>query len=176
VDQFNDFITSSRVVNFSAGVGDVLTFGLTHGARELWDIGSVDTSAGTYHAGEVTGVVGSLGVGWIGGTKAAVSGYANFSHSLIPRAALRDLYEQTGSKFVRWLNMRGNRLNGDYVRWLQHAVMDPKAYQRLRPELKTVYGEWSTFRQTINRLPYTWGSAVYGGSSVATNELLYEGQ
>jgi hypothetical protein len=64
VDGFNDFITSPGVVNFSAGVGDVLTFGLTRGARDLWDIGSVDTTAGTYHGGEVVGVVGSLGVGY----------------------------------------------------------------------------------------------------------------
>jgi hypothetical protein len=46
VEQFNDFITSPRVVNFSAGVGDVQTFGLKQGARKLWDIRSVDSSAG----------------------------------------------------------------------------------------------------------------------------------
>jgi hypothetical protein len=174
MDQFNDFITSPNAVNFSGGVGDVLTFGLTQGARGLWDIGTVDTSAGSYYAGEAAGVVGSLGVGWIAGTKAAVSGYANFSHSLIPHAKLKNQYEQTGSRFVRWLDRRGNRLNGDYIPWLQHAVMDPKAYRRLRPALKAIYEEWGTFRQTINRLPYMWGSALYGGGAVATNELYEE--
>jgi RHS repeat-associated protein len=48
---FNNF------VNFSAGFGDGLTFGLTRLLRDALGIGSVDTCSGWYTAGEFAGIV-----------------------------------------------------------------------------------------------------------------------
>jgi hypothetical protein len=151
-------------VDFGAGLGDVLTFGITGAIRDQFDIGSVDRCSGEYTAGEVAGVAASIATGFVGGTKAVAkasspNNWANFSHSGTPASWNR------GS---RW-SKTGNRANGDYIpttgkRPDLHDFMDATA-----AGVGGKYPTWPTWRRAINRMPYTPGAAIYGGASAAMN-------
>jgi RHS repeat-associated protein len=75
--------------DMGAGLGDVLTFGITGSVRELLDLGSVDRCSRAYALGEASGIIVSLATGYAGGTKAIAKAsspvkWANFSHSGTP--------------------------------------------------------------------------------------------
>jgi RHS repeat-associated protein len=169
----------SGVVNFGAGLGDVLTFGLTRRAREALDIGGVDLCSSAYKYGEVAGIAGSVMTGFIGGTKAVATASSklgaeygvrlvDFSHSLKPSAELKNI----GTRFANWLNKKGNRLNGDYVPRNLHWRMDPVYRTKfLNDALRAEHVPFSDFRGLINRMPYTPGGLIYGATSMAANEI-----
>ncbi|WP_165797375.1 RHS repeat protein [Solimonas fluminis] len=158
-------------VDFSAGAGDVLTFGLTAQFRELTDIGTVDRCSSAYAYGEVAGVVGSIATGYLAGTKSvakasSLNNWQNFSHTLVPRSVLK----RFNNPFARWLNKTGNRLNGDHVPPEMHDLIDPVANsvgKSVAEAAKTP--PFSPLRQLPNRVPYTPGAAVYGTGSAAMN-------
>jgi len=150
--------------DFGAGLGDVLTFGITGAIRDQFDIGSVNRCSSAYTAGEVAGVVASVATGFVGGTKAVAkasspNNWANFSHSGTPASWNR------GS---RW-SKTGNRANGDYIpttgkRPDLHDFMDATA-----AGVGGKYPTWPAWRRAPNRMPYTPGAAMYGAASAAMN-------
>jgi RHS repeat-associated protein len=152
-------------VDFSAGFGDVLTFGITRQARNLFDIGGVDECSSAYSYGEYAGIAASVATGFAAGTRAFARqaspvGWSNFSHSGTPARWNR------GS----WWSRTGNRANGDYIpttgrRPDLHDLMDATA-----ASVGGNYPTWSTGRRAINRVPYTPGGALYGGASAALNQ------
>jgi len=158
-------------VDFSAGAGDVLTFGLTAQFRELTDIGTVDRCSSAYAYGEVAGVVGSIATGYLAGTKSvakasSLNNWQNFSHTLVPRSVLK----RFNNPFAKWLNKTGNRLNGDHVPPEMHDLIDPVANsvgKSVAEAAKTP--PFSPLRQLPNRVPYTPGAAAYGTGSAAMN-------
>ena len=164
-------------VNGAAGMGDVLTFGLTKQGRRLLKIESVDECSRAYAVGEVVGIVGSVATGFVGGTKAvarASSGaanFSNFSHTLLPNAVLKKF----DNGFARWLNRSGNRLNGDHLPVSRdfdlHARIDMVARRGLDPDWLARNPPFSPIRQAWNRVPYTPGAAIYGGASYALNRV-----
>lgn len=152
------------VVDFGAGFGDVVTFGLTIQARSLLDINNVNRCSNWYSAGEGTGVVATTAAGFVGGSRwfarqASPNNWSNFSHSGTPAKW------QRGSAWSR----SGNRANGDYIpttgtRPDLHDLMDATA-----AGVGGKYSTWPAWRRAINRLPYTPGGALYGGTSAAMN-------
>lgn len=164
-------------VDFWAGWGDMASFGLTNSIRELNGTnGSVNRCSGAYKWGEAAGFANTLAVGWAGGMRSAVRGWANYSHSMFPAkwatGALKNRKWWLDNKFGRWLAGRKskNRLNGDYVPWQLHARMDPAARNGLKPHQLAAAGPlFSSLRQAINRVPYFPGSAIYGGASFLMN-------
>ncbi len=159
------------VVDFAAGWGDELSFGLTNRVRDLMDTnGAVNKCSGSYKAGEAFGVANGIALGWAKGAKAAAraaspNNWSNFSHSLVPHRAMKG----STNPIIRWLDKVGNRLNGDHLpvggpRPDLHDLMDGTA-----AGVGGKYKTWPAWRRAINRVPYVPGAAVYGGGSVAMN-------
>jgi hypothetical protein len=164
----NSFINDAA--DFSAGWGDLVSFGLTAQARELWDIGAVDRSSDAYSSGEAFGFVNVALTGYGAGTRMAArassaTGWSNFSHSLFPHRWLR----RFNNPLAKWLDRTGNRLNGDFVSAQLHTRMDAAAQFGLSPAWLRANPLFSPLRQWINRIPYTPGSILYGTGSVAIN-------
>lgn len=169
----------SSVNNFSAGMGDVLTFGLGKHIRNAAGIGGVNVCSRAYSNGEWAGVVGSVATGFIGGTKAVAKASSklgrefnyplvDFSHSLLPSNQLKRM----GTRFSRWLNKKGNRLNGDFVPRNLHWRMDPEYRTKwLTDAERAKHVPFGDLRGLINRMPYTPGAALYGLSSMGLNNL-----
>jgi hypothetical protein len=155
-------------IDFFAGWGGMLSFGITAQIRDFYDIGSVDKCSRWYTAGEVVGFANGVAIGWVNGTKAtarAASGgpyhWQNFSHSLIPNRAMK----KSKNPIVRWFNKNGNRANGDYVTPKRHREMDPYVpMPRDEP-----HPRFSVPRQWINRIPYVPGTIVYSTGSFVMN-------
>ena len=62
------------VIDFIAGAGDTLSFGLTNWVRDQMGTNDfVNQSAGTYAAGEAGGVALSIGIGGAAGAEAATA-------------------------------------------------------------------------------------------------------
>ena len=128
----------------SAGFGDVLLFNTSNQIRDWFDIGSVDECSCAYNYGEWAGVAGSIGTGFMGGTKfianatRAATGeiaWSHFSHSLFPKSFLK----KCKNRFAKWLNEVGNRLNGDYITPELHWKIDPTFRTRfLKPEQRAM--------------------------------------
>lgn len=107
------------LVNFSAGLGDALLFGLGNPARDLLGInGSVDRSAGAYEAGSWTSF--GFGAGRLG-YAVAVKGYSIVASSgaaasafrasmRMPGAPVRDLTQYTTDAALRAAAGRSNPL------------------------------------------------------------------
>lgn len=151
-------------VNFGAGFGDVVTFGLTRHARSVLGIENVNRCSSWYAAGEVAGVGATAATGFVGGSRwfarqASSNNWSNFSHSGTPASW------QRGSAWSR----NGNRANGDYIpttgtRPDLHDFMDATA-----AGIGGKYPTWPSWRRAINRTPYTPGGALYGGASAGMN-------
>lgn len=138
--------------------------------------GNVNRCSSAYGWGEAAGFANTIAIGAAGGAKAAVSGYANFSHSLFPArwatGALKNRKWWLDNRFGKWLAGRRshNRLNGDYVPWQLHARMDELAYRSLSAVDKLRAGiPFGPLRQAINRMPYLPGSAFFGVGSAMMN-------
>lgn len=82
-------------VDFSAGLGDALLFGLGNPARDLLGVnGSVDTGAGAYSAGSWTSF--GFGVGRLG-YAAVARGYSIFAESGAAASAFRSSMRMPGA-------------------------------------------------------------------------------
>jgi RHS repeat-associated protein len=168
------------VVDFSAGWGDMLSFGITNQIRTLMGTnGSVNKCSGAYMGGEAFGFVNGLALGWAQGMKFTAKSlspvnYQNFSHSFLPNRTLKKL-EAMGIPGAKWFNKIGNRLNGDHIpttgaRGDLHDLMDSTAAAAgMKEAERAAFKPWSAGRQMINRIPYVPGSAIYGGSSAVMN-------
>ncbi|MBA8890008.1 RHS repeat-associated protein, partial [Dokdonella fugitiva] len=154
------------MVDFFAGWGDVVSFGLTNQVRSFmgWN-DVVNRCSGAYKGGEAFGFANDLAIGWAAGARSAVKGYAEFSHSAFPNRYLK----QFGNGFSRWLNSRGNRLNGDFMPWERHASIDPWAYRFASQAWKEANDIFPAWRQALNRIPYFPGAMAYGAGSAMIN-------
>jgi hypothetical protein len=156
------------MVDFSAGWGDMLSFGITSQIRNGLDIGSVNSCSLAYMGGEAFGFLNGFAWGWAAGTKgaakaASANNWSNFSHSLFPNRFLK----RFDNDFAKWLNKRGNRLNGDYVSPELHTRMDGRVFGSA--EWLSANPHFSPYRQLINRIPYVPGALGYGAGSAAMN-------
>jgi RHS repeat-associated protein len=146
--------------NFSAGVGDNLSFGLTGAIREslpgiYGDNGGVDKCSGAYGAGEWTGTGLALATGAAGGIKAAGA-------------------KAAGKEFSHWIpnRMGGPRSiwNGNYVSPARHYKHDPFRYP---PGWRDLGPKWNPALQQLDRIPNAIkggaAGAAYGGASQAAN-------
>jgi RHS repeat-associated protein len=146
--------------NFSAGVGDNLSFGLTGAIREslpgiYGDNGGVDKCSGAYGAGEWTGTGLALVTGAAGGIKAAGA-------------------KAAGKEFSHWIpnRMGGPRSiwNGNYVSPARHYKHDPFRYPSGWRDLGP---KWNPALQQLDRIPNAIkggaAGAAYGGASQAAN-------
>jgi len=143
--------------NFSAGLGDNLTFGLTSKVRDWMGTNDVvDRCSGFYKAGEWTGVGLTLATGIAGGIKLAGA-------------------KGIGREFSHWIPTRfgGPRSiwNGNYVSAARHYFHDPFRFPVGWRELGP---KWNPLIQQLDRIPnvYKGGAAgaAYGGASKATNK------
>ncbi len=158
-------------VDFSAGAGDVITFGIGKQIRRLDGIGSVNVCSSNYSNGEWAGVVASAVTGFVGGTKAVARAgstydWQNFSHSLVANRTLK----KSTNRIAKWLNKSGNRLNGDHINPELHRLIDPvaNAVGRTLAE-RRANPPFPAWRRGLNRIPYAPRAAAYGTSSRALN-------
>ena len=167
------------LVNFGAGWGDMVSFGATNAVRSAMGTNHyVNRCSTSYNAGEAAGFANSLAVGWAGGARSAVGGWANFSHSLFPArwatGAARNRKWWLDNPFGKWLAGRAskNRLNGDFVSWQMHARMDAAGRFGLSLENLAEAGPlFPLWRQLINRTPFFPGSIGFGAGSGVVNNV-----
>ncbi|MBF0526406.1 MAG: RHS repeat-associated core domain-containing protein [Deltaproteobacteria bacterium] len=138
------------VVDFSSGMGDVLSFGLTDWARDqMGTNGVVNKCSGSYSAGEWTGFGVSLATGVAGGLEAAGT-------------------KAAGKEFSHWIpkRMGGPRsiLNGNYVTAEEHALSDTYRYRFMPRDWKEANPLLNPLTQQWNRIPnvYKGGAAGAG--------------
>ena len=142
------------MVDFSAGVGSVLSFGLTDVINDATGASSVVNKCSGWHTlGTVTGIVLATAIGGAGGAEAAEA-----------NAGIQ------GFEFSHWMPVRmgGPRSiwNGNYVSQEMHYLTDPFRYpsgwQDWGPKLNPVL-------QQLLRIPYVYdgaaAGAAYGGAS-----------
>jgi RHS repeat-associated protein len=141
---------------FSAGMGDNLSFGLTSRIRDWMGTNDViDKCSGLYAAGEWTGVAVGVATGVAGGAKAAGT-------------------KMVGREFSHWIprRMGGPRaiFNGNYVTPARHYLHDPLRYP---PGWRALGDKWPAPLQQLDRIPnvFKGGAAggAYGGASMAGN-------
>ncbi|MGE4239862.1 RHS repeat-associated core domain-containing protein, partial [Ramlibacter sp.] len=147
------------VVDFSAGLGDVLLFGQGGRLREWFDVdGGVDPCSGEYGAGEWAGVAAGFVSGLAGGARMASGKAAGLEYShWIPR---RMLPESMRSSRTIW--------NGNYVPPARHYYHDPYRY----PKGWRDFGpKWNPVRQQFDRLPtaFKGGAAGAGYGAVSAS-------
>jgi hypothetical protein len=156
------------VANFSAGFGDMLTFGLTKLARRNIDPSLIDTSSGAYIGGEATGFVVSVAMGATGGLRATGSRMAGreFSH-WIPHRFLKGRGRWLARTFGR------SRFNGNFVTPARHYLHDafryPAGWRQLGPRLPR-------FLQQLDRVPRLYYGTAAGvgwglGGAYLANEI-----
>ncbi|RRD55623.1 RHS repeat-associated core domain-containing protein, partial [Comamonadaceae bacterium OH2545_COT-014] len=83
-----------RIVDFAAGWGDTISFGITNSVRGFMGTNEwVNKCSLVYRGGESLGLINSLSIGWVGGVKSvarakSISNWQHYSHTLIPRRVL----------------------------------------------------------------------------------------
>ena len=141
-------------LDFSAGTGDALTFGLTDWIRDQMGINDVvNHCSGAYNAGQWAGTILPLLTGIAGGIEAAGAKAAGneFSH-FIPN--------RWGGPRTIW--------NGNYVTTAEHALSDPYRYQFMPRAWKEANPMPGHIEQMWNRIPNTWkGTAAGAGYGAA---------
>jgi RHS repeat-associated protein len=146
-------------VDFSAGVGDTLSFGITNWIRDQGDFNAVDKCSGAYDAGEWTGLGIAAATGVAGGIRAAGS-------------------RGVGREFSHWIpnRMGGPRSiwNGNFVTPARHYLHDPFRYPRGWREIGP---KWPAWLQQVDRIPNVykgtaagvgWGAAGMGANGDCT--------
>ena len=145
-------------VDFSAGFGDTISFGVTYWARDqMGTNGAVDECSGGYSAGEWAGI----GFGFAAGGA----------------AGWRSANKKAGTEFSHWIpnRMGGPRSlwNGNYVSAVTHALSDPYRYRFMPKAWKALNPMPSQLTQQAVRVPNVyWGGAAGGaaaGASAAIN-------
>jgi len=140
---------SQGLVNYSAGLGDTLSWGLTNKLRDAMGTnGVVDKCSAAYTLGQVSGVVVDIGIGGAAGWRAAGANAG-----------------RTGYEFSHWIPTRlgGPRSlwNGNYVSQEFHYLTDPFRYP----------SGWQNFGdklpaalQQLLRLPWVYAGGAAGGA------------
>ncbi|HXI32501.1 MAG TPA: IPT/TIG domain-containing protein [Gemmatimonadales bacterium] len=157
----DDFVQDAA--NFSAGLGDNLTFGGTRKIREWMGTDQVvNKCSGFYTAGEVSGVALSVAIGAGAGAEAA-------------QGAAR------GMEWSHWIPNRyrtflpeaviDSELNGRYVTTAEHALNDPYRYRFMPRAWKDANPINPAWLRQWNRAP-EWvkgaaAGAAYGAGSAA---------
>ena len=147
------------VVDFSAGMGDVILFGQGQLIRDLLDIGGVDRCSSAYDAGEWAGIAASFATGAVGGLKAAGT-------------------KGAGREFSHWIpnRMGGPRSiwNGNFVSTEVHALSDPFRYRFMPRTWKAANPMPSRVNQQWVRMPNVYKGAgaggAYGAGGAAMND------
>ena len=138
------------VVDFSAGMGDTLSFGITNWARNKMDTnGVVNQCSTSYSAGEWTGIATSTVIGGAAGWRAAGT-------------------KAVGKEFSHWIpnRMGGPRSlwNGNYVSTVEHALSDPYRYRFMPRAWKEANPMSNPFFQQWNRIPNVYKGAGAGAA------------
>jgi hypothetical protein len=163
-------------IDYAAGAGDTLSFGLTKVARryigEWLGIGdaneAVDYHSGAYTAGEVSGIALDFAIGGAGGWKAAGEKAIGkeFSHAIPVRVLKRAstwLGDGRAGKFLR-TTFGDSKFNGNYVSAGEHAMSDPFRYLKGWTRNSVRY---SLPRKIISRTPNVYkGSFGLGGAGI----------
>jgi RHS repeat-associated protein len=136
------------LVDFSAGFGDTLSFGLTDSLRDLMGTnGVVNSDSGAYLSGEIAGIAHTTLLGGAAGLRAAGSA-------------------GRGLEFSHWIpnRMGGPRslFNGNFVTREFHALSDPFRYRFMPRTWKALNPMPSSAVQQWNRIPYVWKGAGAG--------------
>ncbi|WP_284085045.1 RHS repeat-associated core domain-containing protein [Acinetobacter haemolyticus] len=172
---------SDSFVNFSAGFGDTLLFGISSYVRTSWEIGSVDQNASAYSFGENFGIGASFLAGGAAGWKSAGTKARGleFSHWVPNRFVNGVLNPKNGSKsnrksyldndFGRWLVKKDNKWNGNYVTPKQHYLHDsyrsPTGWRNFGPRYHPILQQYS-------RIPLVYKGAAAGGAYGIAGETL----
>lgn len=147
------------VVDFGAGMGDVILFGQGQRIRDWFDIGGVDRCSSAYDAGEWAGIAAGFATGVAGGIKAAGT-------------------KGLGREFSHWIpnRMGGPRspMNGNFVSTEVHALSDPFRYRFMPRAWKAANPMPSRLDQQWVRIPNVYkgagAGAAYGAGGAAMND------
>jgi RHS repeat-associated protein len=144
------------VVDFAAGFGDTVSFGLTDWTRDqLGTNDVVNHCSRSYTAGQVAGVALDVAAGGAAGLEAAgVRG--------------------AGKEFSHWIPQRfgGSRSlwNGNYVTPIEHALSDPFRYRFAPAAWKEMNPMPNMLVQQLNRVPYAI-RGLFAGSAVGADQV-----
>lgn len=156
------------VSDFFAGMGSVLSFGLTDVINDATGAsGIVNRGSNWYTAGQIAGIGVSVTSGGAAGALKGASrmGQAGieFSHA-VPRNALMKLGLGEGRSL----------LNGNYVSVVEHALNDPARYRFMPSAWKAMNPINPIWQRAWNRVPFllkgTAAGAAYGGASVCLTD------
>jgi RHS repeat-associated protein len=174
------------VVDFSAGMGDVLLLGQGQRLRDLFGVdGGINPCSTEYGAGEWVGVAGSVAAGGLGGLRAAGAAGSRGPHTTFSHFVSRNATNSRSGRYIpamdnsvgRWATRGNNRINGNYVTPQRHYRHDQSYYGHWRG---ANYRNWGDRLpgplQTLDRVPNTWwgtgAGAAYGtaGAALAGSE------
>ncbi|NPC59189.1 RHS repeat-associated core domain-containing protein [Caenimonas soli] len=150
-------LVAQGIVDFGAGMGDVILFGQGQRLRDLFDVdGGIDQCSDEYSAGEWAGIAASMATGLAGGLKAAGA-------------------KGAGKEFSHWIpnRMGGPRStwNGNFVPAATHALSDPYRYRFMPRPWKAQNPMPNAASQQWTRIPnaYKGGAAGagYGAAGAA---------
>jgi hypothetical protein len=135
------------VVDYSAGFGDTLSFGITNQIRNgMGTNGVVDKCSGAYTAGQVSGVALDAAIGGAAGLEAAEANAG-----------------KAGFEFSHWIPNRfgGPRslFNGNYVSQEFHYLTDPF---RFPPGWQNYGDKLPALLQQLGRIPWVYPGAAAG--------------
>ena len=144
--------------DFSAGAGDLLSFGVTRWVRKKIGAADVVNECGaTYSAGSWTGFALSSMGGVAGGVKAAGT-------------------KMAGREFSHWIpaRMGGPRtiLNGNYVSVAEHALSDPSRYRFMPRAWKEANPLPGVLARQLARIPNLLTGTVFGSAVTAFGRAL----
>ncbi|MGF6492563.1 RHS repeat-associated protein [Luteibacter sp. 621] len=148
------------LVDFAAGFGDTVSFGLTDWTRDqLGTNDVVDHCSRSYTAGQVAGVALDFAAGGAAGLEAAGT-------------------RGVGKEFSHWIPRRlggsGSLWNGNYVTPIEHALSDPYRYRFAPAAWKNLNPMPNMLVQQLNRVPYAL-RGLFAGGLIGADEVLSQG-
>jgi len=176
LDAMDSFLYGAA--QFSAGMGDTISFGLTCWIREYMDTNFVvNEDSGYYISGEITGIAVSTAMG---STRGMVVGRR--LQGIKPRPNKFMPYDKECVERSHWIIPQRARWAGSIrnMNWniklmwgRDHAMADPYRYRPLKVPGKSVYklkGPWAAF---CERTPEYFAGGVYG-SLLGTGQAMRE--
>jgi RHS repeat-associated protein len=149
------------IASFGAGLGDVLTFGVSRTIRRSLDYDDlVNPCSEAFRNGEIAGIAASILLGGLAGASRATAaqGVRGFQYShWIPTR-----YGKYG-RIIAWIVSKRTVLNGNIVTRGFHAITDPYAYQFMARSWKAANPMLGAFWRQIGRIPWVYEGAVVGG-------------
>lgn len=141
------------VVDFAAGFGDTLSFGLTNMLRDAMGTnGNVNQCSASYTGGVVAGAALSVAIGGAAGLEAAGA-------------------KGAGKEFSHWIpnRMGGPRSvwNGNYVSTAEHALSDPYRYRFMPRAWKEANPMPNQAAQQWERIPNVYKGGAAGAAAGA---------